>query len=92
MAFTCPQEPVSGHEERNIPVKQGAPLSTACERSSTRGSIPSVVRLPQVTLVAGGVSETMTSNGGIRNMKSFFKNRDGCYANVDARFSGSNCK
>ena len=52
MAFECPKEPVSGHDERNIPVKPGAPLSTACERSSTKGSIPEVIRFPRVTLVA----------------------------------------
>ena len=92
MAFECPKEPVSGHDERNIPVKPGAPLSTACERSSTKGSIPEVIRFPRVTLVAGGVAQARTTNGGIRNMKSFFKTREGCYANEESRFSGSSCE
>lgn len=85
MAFTCPKEPISGHTEHNIPVKQGAPLSTACDRAGTKGSIPEVLRLPQVTLVAGAVSKTEPTNGGIRNMKAFFKTRKGCYANPEAR-------
>lgn len=69
----------SGNDEFGIPIKQGAPLSSACERAHIMGAIPEVIRHPGFTLTAGGVTASKVSNGGISNMASFFKQRHGCY-------------
>lgn len=92
MAFTC-KDPAqnSGNDEHAIPVKQGAPLSAACDRAATTGSIPEVIRYANWTKVAGAPVGSKISNGGIQNMSAFFKTREGCYYDKDARFSGSTC-
>ena len=80
-----------GNETTQIPRKIGQPLSTACQRVSTIGSIPEVLIYPGVSLVDGGLITLSTPNGGISNMSSFFKSRVGCYAAKDARLSASTC-
>lgn len=76
--------------EVNIPIKVGEPLSSACERATIVGAIPEVIRYPQFTLIAGGVYPRVTSNGGIRNTRSFFASKNGCYEDRNARLA-SNC-
>ena len=73
-----------------IPIKIGEPLSSACERATIVGSIPEVVRYPAFTMVNGAVVEGVTSNGGIRNTRSFFSAKSGCYEDRNARLA-SNC-
>lgn len=89
MSCTC--ETPTGNPVYNIPVKVGEPLSTACERVTTIGSIPSVIRYPQFTLVNGTAVATEISDGGIENMRSFFQTRNGCYQSMHARTMGSTC-
>ena len=83
--------PVQGNDVQGIPVKPGAPLSTACERATEIGSIPEVCRLPWFTLVGGAAVSGKASSGGITNTSSFFKSRKGCYYSKDGRLSGSTC-
>jgi hypothetical protein len=94
MPYECPDPSQnSGNlEENQIPNKIGEPLSNACDRSHTIGSIPEVIRHPAFTLVDGGAVAGRPSNGGIQNMASFFKPRHGCYYDKDAKFSGSTCE
>lgn len=87
----CSGGNVSGNSTYHIPVKVGEPLSTACERAKTIGSIPSVIRTPWYTLVDGAVVTGDVSNAGICNTASFFKSRSGCYDSKDAQTSGSTC-
>lgn len=68
-----------------IPIKVGEALSSACERNVIIGAIPSIVRYPGFTLVAGGVAARKPSSGGIQNMASFFKHREGCYHDKNAQ-------
>lgn len=63
-----------------IPLKEGFPLSSACERATLVGSIPEIVRHPAFTYVFGvGAIAGVASNGGISNPVSFFQDRRGCY-------------
>lgn len=65
----------------NIPLKEGFPLSTPCERATIVGSIPEIVRYPAYTMVFGeGAVAGVPSNGGIGTPVAFFKDRRGCYA------------
>lgn len=92
MPFTCDDpKQNSGNEESNIPNKVGAPLSAACDRSATMGSIPEVIYHPAFTQVDGAAVVGKPSNGGIANPGSFFKSRRGCFYDKDAKFSGSTC-
>ena len=92
--YTCPQG-VTYHEnpdlvlqepncrvenEYDIPLKEGFPLSTGCERETIIGSIPEIVRYPGYTMVFGrGAVGGVPSNGGIGDLALFFKDRRGCY-------------
>lgn len=55
----------SGSDVSNIPVKVGEPLSSSCQRATTIGSIPEVIRHPAFTVINGGVSASKHSNGGV---------------------------
>ena len=64
------------------PLKIGEPMSTACERSTRRGSIPEVIRFPKFTTVNGAVVAGITSSAGIApaSMVAFMRNNTGgCY-------------
>jgi len=73
-----------------IQLKPGEPISSACERAGIIGSIPQIVRYPSFTMINGTVAAGQVSNGGIRNLRSFFTVRSGCYENDNVRLS-SNC-
>jgi hypothetical protein len=84
----------NGNEVFNIPVKEGAPLSTACQRANMIGSIPEVISYAGFTLIDGGVKANKVSNGGIAKaqMATFFNRRgsnQGCFG--DIKFYGSVC-
>lgn len=90
MSCNCTTPSQSGNDVYGIPVKLGAPMSTACQRASIIGSIPTILRYAGFTLINGGLLATKPSNGGIGNLNSFFKNRPGCYGE-NAQLSGSEC-
>ena len=80
MGCNCESNPnPSGNEVYGISLKQGFPLSTACDRARAVGSIPAVIRYPNFTMIGNGVFESRPSNAGIDNMASFFAQHDGCY-------------
>jgi len=79
----------SGNPVSGIPLKIGAPLSSACDRAKTVGSIPEVINFPGYTTVNGGVVAGTISNGGICNMSAFFTNHDGCYQDANARLAST---
>lgn len=84
----------NGNEVYNIPVKVGAPLSTACERANMIGSIPEVIRHPAFTVVNGAIPATKVSSGGISAgaMATIFNRRgsvNGCFG--DSMLMGSSC-
>lgn len=90
MACTC--TPIQdGYPVNNIPVKIGAPLSTACERMTTIGAIPSVLNYAGFTLVGGAPVTRIASMGGIEYPSCFFATRSGCYESMWARPYGSTC-
>ena len=79
---------MGGNITYNIPVKEGFPLTTACERATMIGSIPETIKFPGFTLVRGGVVTNRIASAGIANMASFFKSRKGCYYDNNGRVSG----
>ena len=82
----------SGNDVTNIPIKQGAPMSTSCQRANTIGSIPEVIRHPAFTTIDGGVAAVKVSNGGISlgAMGSFFNRRNKeCFDDIPLQ--GSTC-
>jgi len=83
--------PEQGNLVSNIPVKIGSPLSTACQRATTIGSIPEVTRFANFTLVDGAVAIDVVSSGGICSIPSFFQTRRGCFYDMNSRLSGSTC-
>lgn len=95
MACDCPDvNNPSGNDinaVNGIPLKVGEPLSSLNERATIMGAIPEVIRHPAFTLVAGGTVVNKMSNGGIQNMASFFKTRDGTYFNKNAQLSANCC-
>lgn len=91
MACSCTEYPVSGNEVANIPVKIGEPLSTACQRAVTIGSIPQIINFANFTLVDGAIPTSKPSNGGIANMGSFFTSRKGCFYNEWSQDYGTTC-
>lgn len=89
MSCDCSNDPSKGiNVTSGIPVKEGFPLSTACERATIIGSIPEVIRFPNFTLVRGGTVVNRISSAGITNMASFFKTRTGCFYDKDGQVSG----
>lgn len=101
--MTCPSGPTQSaaknvinipgnslNPESFIPIKEGEPLSTGCERFGEVGSIPEVIRYPSYTLVNGVVATSVVSSGGIVNPAAFFLNKSGCYTNDNAQLA-SNC-
>lgn len=90
MPCDCGPGEVSGNEVSNIPIKQGFPLSTPCERATIMGAIPEVIRYPAFTLVRGATIVSKESNGGILNPTSFWKPRAGCYYDKNAQLAGCN--
>jgi len=91
MACACTLNPQSGNDTYGIPIKIGEPLSDACSRDQVMGSIPEVLKYAGFTLVGGAPASSKISNGGISNIASFFKVREGCYYNRDSILSGSTC-
>lgn len=84
----------NGNDVYNIPVKVGAPLSTACERANIIGNIPEVIRHPAFTVVNGGIPARRVSSGGISEvaMATIFNRRgsvNGCFGDVPSY--GSTC-
>lgn len=86
---TCNQGYGSGNPVSGIPVKVGAPMSTANQRAVVVGSIPQVLNMPWFTLVGCSIAVNKQSNGGIDNPASFFKYRTG-YASPNV-IAGSTC-
>ncbi len=90
--MACLNPAVGGNPVNNVPLKPGAPLSTACERANTIDSIPEVLRTPWFTIVGGALVTTYrVSPGGLINPNSYFKSRQGCYYNEHGRLAGSTC-
>lgn len=81
----------SGNPVSGIPVKVGSPLSSACERATLIGSIPEIVRFVNFTMVSGAPAINAIPMGGICNIPSFFKSRNGCFYNSNSRLSGATC-
>lgn len=84
----------NGNEVYNIPVKEGFPLSAACERVNHLGSIPEVIRFPSFTLIGGAVKASKVSSGGFASdsaLSNMLNKRigTGCYAELG--LLGSTC-
>ena len=88
---SCVATNPSGNLVSQIPVKVGTPLSSACERAVTDGSIPQIVRFANWTQVNGAPVQNRVSMGGICSIPSFFKTRNGCFYSSKGRLSGATC-
>lgn len=93
MAFDCTDDDSLGvNPTYNIPIKEGFPLSTACERSTVVGQIPQILSYPGFTLKNGATMVNRISPGGIINIASFFASKSGCFQDRNARIPGcSDC-
>lgn len=67
----------SGNEVYNIPTYVGAPLSTACERATIKGSIPDVINFFNYTTVNGAVATSEPTMGApaASALRTYFNNR-----------------
>lgn len=89
MAFDCDTDLSKGvNPTYNIPIKEGFPLSTACERTTVIGQIPEIFSYPGFTLKNGATMVNRISPGGIVNMTQFFASKSGCFQDRNARISG----
>lgn len=88
MPCVCLTNPQAGNDVYGIPLKDGFPMSTACERAGITGSIPEVFQYPGFTLVARAAVTNRISSAGIANLASFFTPREGCYYRQSARLPG----
>lgn len=89
MAFDCTDDDSLGvNPTYNIPIKQGFPLSTACERTNVIGQIPVVLSYPGWTLKNGATMVNRVSPGGIINTTEFFKSKSGCFQGRNGRLAG----